>query len=299
MNDTHQTIKTQQPGNMAFIDIQDPVKREEIVQDYIKNIREIQEKKENQKLHGMTVQQNIEKVFQPVVKATEKSASQITSEIKNLKEKPKNKPISSALNYYLNELDKSKVDKYFGIYEKDGVYMMGNKVITVDEYDNIRVDNTSFKGSRGLWRLIMMKKPELFEDEDLRDYKELIDRTDAIEFPHKVDSSNRPRNTTKYTFLMENFGVLESDKKDNEESDKGEESEESDEEKENKDGTGIHFLPGDINGLINQLHLLLAEFRAGNKSATKNQIVAILDELLKRNYLNQDEYNGVCRTILC
>ena len=39
---------------MAFIDIQDPVKREEIVQDYIKNIREIREKKESQKLHGMT-----------------------------------------------------------------------------------------------------------------------------------------------------------------------------------------------------------------------------------------------------
>ena len=67
---------------MAFIDIQDPVKREEIVQDYIKNIREIQEKKENQKLHGMTERQNMEKLFQPVVKATEKSAPQITSEMK-------------------------------------------------------------------------------------------------------------------------------------------------------------------------------------------------------------------------
>ena len=91
---------------MAFIDIQDPVKREEIVQDYIKNIKEIREKKESQKLHGMTERKNIEKVFQPVVQATEKSASQITNEIKNLKEKPKNKPISSALNYYLNDLDK-------------------------------------------------------------------------------------------------------------------------------------------------------------------------------------------------
>ena len=66
----------------------------------------------------------------------------------------------------------------------------------------------------------------------------------------------------------------------------------------NKEGTGIVFLPGDINELIEQLHLLLAEFRAGN-TATKNQIVAILDQLLKRNYLTQDEYNGVCRTILC
>ena len=277
---------------MAFIDIQDPVKREEIVQDYIKNIREIREKKESQKLHGMTERKNIEKVFQPVVKATEKSASQITNEIKNLKEKPKNKPISSALNYYLNDLDKSKVDPYYGIYEKDGVYMMGNKVITVDEYDNIRVDNTSFKGSKGLWRLIMMKKPEMFEDEDLRDYKELIDRTDVIEFPHKINSSDRPRNTSKYAFLTANFGELESEKEESDEEYKSEEEEK-------KDGTGIYFLPGDIRGLINQLHLLLAEFRAGNKSATKNQIVAILDELLKRNYLTQDEYNGVCRTILC
>ena len=276
---------------MAFIDIQDPVKREEIVQDYIKNIREIKEKKESRKLHGMTERKNIEKVFQPVVQATEKSASQITNEIKNLKEKPKNKPISSALNYYLNDLDKSKVDPYYGIYEKDGVYMMGNKVITADEYDNIRVDNTSFKGSKGLWRLIMMKKPEMFEDEDLRDYKEIIDRTDVIEFPHKINSSDRPRNTSKYAFLTANFGELESEKEESDEEYKSEE--------EKKDGTGIYFLPGDINGLINQLHLLLAEFRAGNKSATKNQIVAILDELLKRNYLTQDEYNGVCRTILC
>ena len=277
---------------MAFIDIQDPVKREEIVQDYIKNIREIREKKESQKLHGMTERKNIEKVFQPVVQATEKSASQITNEIKNLKEKPKNKPISSALNYYLNDLDKSKVDPYYGIYEKDGVYMMGNKVITADEYDNIRVDNTSFKGSKGLWRLIMMKKPEIYEDEDLRDYKELIERTNVLEFPHKINSSNRPRNTSKYEFLTEKFGELESEKEESDEEYKSEEEEK-------KDGTGIYFLPGDINGLINQLHLLLAEFRAGNKSATKNQIVAILDELLKRNYLTQDEYNGVCRTILC
>ena len=277
---------------MAFIDIQDPVKREEIVQDYIKNIREIREKKESQKLHGMTERKNIEKVFQPVVQATEKSASQITNEIKNLKEKPKNKPISSALNYYLNDLDKAKVDPYYGIYEKDGVYMMGNKVITVDEYDNIRVDNTSFKGSKGLWRLIMMKKPEMYEDEDLRDYKELIERTDVIEFPHKINSSDRPRNTSKYAFLTANFWELESEKEESDEEYKSEEEEK-------KDGTGIYFLPGDIRGLINQLHLLLAEFRAGNKSATKNQIVAILDELLKRNYLTQDEYNGVCRTILC
>ena len=69
---------------MAFIDIQDPVKREQTVQDYIKNLKEIRQRKENQKVRGITEQRNIEKVFQPVVQATEKSALQITSEIKNL-----------------------------------------------------------------------------------------------------------------------------------------------------------------------------------------------------------------------
>ena len=71
------------------------------------------------------------------------------------------------------------------------------------------------------------------------------------------------------------------------------------EKKKENSGSGIQFLPGDIEGLIEQLHLLLAESRAGNKSSTRNQIVAILDELLRRNYLNQEEYNAVCRTISC
>ena len=166
---------------MAFIDIQDPTKREQIVQDYIKNIEEIRQRKENQKVRGIAQRRDIEKVFQPVVQATEKSASQITSEIKNLKEQPKEqpkneKPISEALDYFLNQYDKAKLDQYFGIYEKNGIYMMGDQEIKVDEHDNIHVDEASFKGTKGLWRLIMMKKPEIYEKEDLRDYQELIMR---------------------------------------------------------------------------------------------------------------------------
>ena len=77
---------------MAFIDIKDPEKREEIVQDYIKNLKEIRERNENEKIRGIPQRQDLAKVFHPVVQATEKSASQITSELKNLKnevEKPK------------------------------------------------------------------------------------------------------------------------------------------------------------------------------------------------------------------
>ena len=47
--------------------------------------------------------------------------------------------------------------------------MMGDKEIKVDKYDDIRVDETTFKGTKCLWRLIMMKNPEVYEAEDIRD----------------------------------------------------------------------------------------------------------------------------------
>ena len=56
-------------------------------------------------------------------------------------------------------------------------------------------------------------------------------------------------------------------------------------------GNGIQFLPGDINGLQIKLDYLLAEYQAGNTSATRNQIVAITDELLRRKQISQSKYN--------
>ena len=266
---------------MAFIDIKDPIKREEIVNDYIKNIKEIRARSENEKMRGISQRQDLAKVFQPVVQATEKSASQITSELKNLKEevqlKEESKPVNKALEYYLNQVSKSKLDQYFGIFKENGIYMMGDK--------------DTFFYSPALWRLIMYKTPVGFEHKDLVSYKELLDKTNVIYVPHKTNDASRPTHTAKWKFFRDN-GLLET------EEDRLLETEEEDTDDE-KDGSGIQFLPGNINDLIEQLHLLLAESRAGNKASTRNQIVAILDELLKRNYLSQEEYNGVCETISC
>ena len=268
---------------MAFIDIEDPIKREETVKDYIKNIKEIQARRENEKVRGISQREDLAKVFQPVVQATEKSASQITSELKNLKEevqlKEEPKSTNTALEYYLNQFNKTKLDQYFSIYKENGTYMMGDKVIVVDDNNNIHIGADAFKVTPALWRLIMCKTPEAFDTKDLENYKELLDKTNVINIPHTTSNGDRPRNTAKWKFLKDNGLVEEND--------------------EVKDGDGIQFLPGDINGLIEQLHLLLAESRAGNKSSTRNQIVAILDELLRRNYLNQEEYNAVCEAISC
>ena len=286
---------------MAFIDIQDPIKREETVQDYIKNLKEIRQRKEDEKVWGISQRQNIEKVFQPVVQATEKSASKITSEIKNLKkEEPEKEPklertierSSQALDYYLNVFDTKQLDQYFGIYKKDDKYMMGDEEIKVDEFNNISIENTTIKGTKGLWRLIMMKKPEAYEQEDLENYVELLNRTHAINIPNKTEVSQKPGNTAKMRFLKE-VGIVNDEAESDEYEDPLSESEDK------KKGEGVNFLPGNIEGLVEQFRLLFAEFCAGNKSSTKKQMVAILDQLLKRGYLNQDEYNAMCEKISC
>ena len=55
----------------------------------------------------------------------------------------------------------------------------------------------------------------------------------------------------------------------------------------------IQFLPGDIKGLTTKLNLLLAEFAAGNTSSTRNEIVYILDELLRRKEISHEEYRDI------
>ena len=291
---------------MAFVDIKDPIKREETVKDYIKNLKEIRERHENEKVRGISQRQDLTKLFQPVVQATEKSASKITNELKNLKEEQlEPKPANKALEYYLNQFSKSKLDQYFGVYKENNIYMMGDKEIVVDDKNNIFLDNGafSFKGTKGLWDLIMAKSPMLFYKEDLDNYKELLHRTNAIDMPRRTSAADRPKSTAKWRFFKEN-GIIQEDPgeetEDEQETDEEMEQEQGDEKVEKKEtGNGIQFLPGDISGLIKQLHLLLAEFHAGNKSSTRNHIVAILDDLLRRNYLNQEEYNAVCRTISC
>ena len=65
---------------------------------------------------------------------------------------------------------------------------MGNKEVVIE-------------GTHGLWKLIMMKKPDVYLDEDLENYKELLDRTNAILYPHHTTEGGKPETTAKWRFL--------------------------------------------------------------------------------------------------
>ena len=71
---------------------------------------------------------------------------------------------------YLRDPDR---DTTFGIREKKGLHYIGNKQATIFD-NNIIIGNEKFKGTPGLWELLMSKKPQEFNNEDYNNYMRLM-----------------------------------------------------------------------------------------------------------------------------
>ena len=94
----------------------------------------------------------------------------------------------SAVDYYLDRVNKRQIDKYFGIQregENSDDLMMGNQHVEVDKESNIHLleDGANFKATRGLWALIMQAVPSEYTDDDLEKYKEIVDGTSVMKIP--------------------------------------------------------------------------------------------------------------------
>ena len=172
-----------------------------------------------------------------------------------------------------------KVDKYFGIVKDPyGRYKMGDTIVHVDGGDII-VEGQRYEGTQGFWNLVMMRSPKnTYTSDDLRNYRDLILQTSAIEHPNNLTTSSNIKVTTKWQRIFPLFDTMDNDPM---------------WESEEKPGDGIiQFLPGDIKGLQTKLCYLLGEFRAGN-TTTREEIVPISDELLRRKKISQKEYKQI------
>ena len=52
------------------------------------------------------------------------------------------------------------------------------------------------------------------------------------------------------------------------------------------------YLPGDMKGLTDKLHLLLADFFAGN-TTVRNELVHVLDALVRLKQMTRREYTNI------
>ena len=311
---------------MSFIDIKDPTKRDEIVADYVATIHRVQQRNEDEKSVGLAKRAELERTFNPIVKATQQSTKSIKESLnpiheelktvsKNLKKEP---PQPRAKRIWSAETGQSPIefyqdknlDKYFAMREEDGDLVLGDQVVTVDEDFNITAKGETYAGTSGLWSLIMLTTPppSSYTPDDEQEYKKLAEQTNILD-NHQHVEGGRPKATFKWKMLQEKgSGVVPSyhpyhpfwaryiqnydGRFPSEDGTYGRFP--------NEDGTfsgtvvsasGI-FLPGDIKGLKDKLSLLLAEFRAGN-TTTRNQIVYILDELLRRKRMSRKEYTSI------
>ena len=67
------------------------------------------------------------------------------------------------------------------IREKESLYYIGNKQATIAD-NNIIIEDEKFKGTPGLWELIVAKNPTHYLKEDLNNYKRLMIKTNALHY---------------------------------------------------------------------------------------------------------------------
>ena len=193
-------------------------------------------------------------------------------------EEEEKKYIGKRAYKYLNKFSK---DETFGIRKEEGEYHIGSENIKIINNDIfIANHNKMFKGTPGLWNLIMSKNPKKFEDEDYDNYKDLMIITNAL---HRKNDENNPnpkgnRRGFKWTRILAPIwfgkkGGLHKLPK----------------EKEGYQGEGVVVIPSDPNALLERLDLLLASQEAGH-TGVRNELVSICDELKRQGVLDTNTY---------
>ena len=234
-------------------------KDDKMVQEYTEMVKRIQERDEKEKTTNFREQKDLMKTFAPIIQATEKQ----TKDLLAVKPSP---PDIDMLDFYLHRFTPAKVDRLYGIREEDGQLMMGYRDVEVKN-NNIYVEGTEFIGTTELWALVMLKNPDMSQisPEALREYRHLVDMTLAEDFARDNYTGRDHKMLKKYILLTEG-------------------------------GKGISFLPSDLKSLKSRLNLLLAEFNAGNR-ATRNEIVAIVDNLAGRRKLTKAEARDIAHYV--
>ena len=293
---------------MSFLNIKDPEKRDQIVQDYLRTRKNIQQQNLAEKLDDVNIQHDLTKFYQPVIDNQAKQTKNIINELipiqEGIRDLPKNLPtpilpnISNADEFHsvpsltdvleeessiigpiaekylkLYTSKRGHIDKSSGLHtdEKTGQFYIGNKVVDINR-DNIVLGGKEYKGTQGLWELIVKNNPdeEIYDDKDLENYEEIMEKTHALR--RNYDERRIHPNASKSP-KWKNFGkrIWKNIRE--------------------REGSGIQaiYLPSDPNALVERLILLVSSKQAGN-TGVRNEIISILDELIRLNIIDKEEY---------
>ena len=286
---------------MSFLKIRDPVKRDQTVKEYLELKKNIRGNLLSERSGEQQLQTELTKFYRPITETQKATTREITEGLKPIREGienlpqaitfPPTQPIGEATGgeeeteaspenlgdiayNYLHGKEPYPRDTAFGIYlGKDGYYHMGkqtnkeNKKNLTVAYNNIIVDGEKFRGTPGLWELIMEKNPRIYTKDDIDEYRDLLIKTNALHHdfnpknPYPRSSSgDKWKNILAPIWYREEFG-----------------------------GKGIVIMSSDPNALLERLDLLLASQEAGH-TGVGNELVSICDELKRQGVLDAKTY---------
>ena len=172
---------------MSFLKINDPVKRDSIVKEYLELKKKIRDNFLSERIGEQQLQTDLSKFYRPITETQKATAREITEGLKPIREGIEKlpeamQPIGEATGEEDEEeeeeedevlvgeiayefLNKPFSDKTFGIRKEKGHhYIGGEHVIVVDNDIIIRKNGERFEGTPGVWELIMSKNPKNYTD---------------------------------------------------------------------------------------------------------------------------------------
>ena len=294
---------------MSFLKISDPLKRDAIVKEYLELKKKIRDNLLSERVGEQQLQTDLSKFYKPIIETQKATTREITEGLKPIREgieklpevtqtiekeeeveeeeeeeeeeeveEEEEKYIGKRAYKYLNRFFK---DETFGIRKEEGKYKIGSENIIIINNDIFIEDhNKMFKGTDGLWNLIMSKNPKKFDDKDYEKYKELMIITNAIHidndpnnpYPKGNHKSSKWKKILAPIWFGKKGGLHKLPK-----------------EKEGYDGEGVVVIPSDPNALLERLDLLLASQEAGH-TGVRNELVSICDELKRQGVLDTNSY---------
>ena len=174
---------------------------------------------------------------------------------------------------------KKGVDKVFGLKVENKNFKTGDKEIKIKD-DNIIIDGVEYKGTPGLWELIISDEPQNYTEEDFLNYGNLLIKTNAIR--QKINP-NKPKSSRSYKWKKLIKPIWEEVKESKRLKTIEEEEEEEEYPQPSTSGTGLKILPSNPNALIDRFDLLFSSKKAGH-TGVRNEIVSILDELKRQGF---------------
>ena len=318
---------------MSFLKISDPLKRDAIVKEYLELKKNIRNNLLSERIGEQQLQTDLSKFYKPITETQKATAREITEELKPIREGIEKlpeaiQPIVKATEeeeeeeYFSKKIlkeifdhFKGDVDKIFGIKKKGNNYYLGDKMLYVGDNNIITIENNEkgFKGTPGLWELIMSEFPMNYTKDDYNNYKHLMTITNAMYRNNNPKQTNpKPSNNDKWKYTVGpiwymNKGFDENDAfkmaKDpeykktvvNRESRKRRREKRiglyssSVGRKSKVNGEGVVVIPSDPNALLERLDLLLASQEAGH-TGVRNELVSICDELKRQGVLDTKAY---------